>query len=288
MKLGDLSTRHVVSVAPQDSVDQAIAIMEEHGVHHLPVVSGRQVVGIVSDRDIVIGWNGDDPAEGQPAERGQKLASGVVEDIMSQPVFTLSPDDALRSATWLMINRRVHAIPLIRSDQLVGIVTESDLLRGAIASPEFSLHNNKSFLQQSVVDYMGSKVTTVGLKTSLHEAVDIMHAQQIRHLPVVFGDELLGIVSDRDVRRALGRSSYRDAEAQETGEFYLGPTDVQHVMTKDIQTIPSSATTEKAIEVLLRHTIHSLPIVDARRLVGIITDTDLLRAIGAEDKEGSV
>jgi CBS-domain-containing membrane protein len=281
MKLADLSTHHVVSVAPQDSVEQAIAIMDEHGVHHLPVLSGRQVVGIVSDRDIMIGCGG--PTE-RMRSQGQPLVLGNVEDVMTTPVTTLSPDDALRSATWLMIHQRVHAIPLMHRDRLVGIVTDSDLLRGVMASPEF-LH--QSFLEQSVVTFMHDKVTTVGAKTPLYDVVDVMHQERIHHLPVVIGNELLGIVSDRDVRRALASSTLRDAEAQENGEFYLGPSEAHEVMTKDVRTIPSTATAERAIAELLRHGIHALPIVDARQLQGIITDTDLLRAIGAEDKEAT-
>lgn len=279
MKLKDLSTYHVVSVAPQDSVEHAIAIMDEHGVHHLPVLSGRQVVGIVSDRDIMIGCGG--PTE-RTRSQGQPLELGNVEDVMTTSLSTLSPDDALRSATWLMIHRRVHAIPLMHRDQLVGIVTDSDLLHGVMGSPEFLHH---SFLEQPVVTFMHEKVTTVGAKTPLYDVVDVMHQARIRHLPVVIGDELLGIVSDRDVRRALASSALRDAEAQENGEFYMGPSQAHEVMTKDVQTIPSSCTAKRAIAELLRHGIHSLPIVDARKLMGIITDTDLLRAIGAQDKE---
>jgi CBS domain-containing protein len=60
---------------------------------------------------------------------------------------------------------------------------------------------------------------------------------------------------------------------------------VHEVMTKDVRTVSSSVTAERAITELLRHGIHSLPVVDARRLRGILTDTDFLRAIGAEDKE---
>jgi acetoin utilization protein AcuB len=144
---------------------------------------------------------------------------------------------------------------------------------------------HRSFLEQPVVNLMRGKIATVGAKTQLYDVVDIMQQERIRHLPVVIGNELLGIVSDRDVRRALAGSALRDAAAQEKGEFYLGPIEVHEVMTKDVRTIPSSATAERAITELLRHGIHSLPIVDARQLVGIITDTDLLRAIGAEDKE---
>jgi CBS domain-containing membrane protein len=279
MKLRDLSSHQVVSVAPQDSVERTIAVMEEHRIHHLPVLSGRQVVGIVSDRDILVGYG--DLAEGDRS-KGQPWALGHVEEIMSKPVFTLSPDEPLRSATWLMIHHRVHAIPLIHRDRLVGIVTEFDLLRGVTASPEFS---QNAFLQQPVVTYMHSNVTTVRSNTPLHDVVDIMHQERIRHVPVVIGDDLLGIVSDRDIRRALASSALRDAEAQEDGEFYLGPSQVHEVMAKDVRTISSSSTVEQAINELLRHGIHSLPIVDSWKLLGIITDTDLLRAIGAEEKK---
>ena len=87
---------------------------------------------------------------------------------------------------------------------------------------------------------MHSNVTTVRAKTPLHDVVDIMHQERIRHVPVVIGDDLLGIVSDRDVRRALASSALRDAEAQADGEFYMGPSQVHEVMAKDVRTVSSS------------------------------------------------
>jgi CBS domain-containing protein len=57
------------------------------------------------------------------------------------------------------------------------------------------------------------------------------------------------------------------------------------VVAEEVRTISSSSTVEQAINELLRHGIHSLPIVDSWKLLGIITDTDLLRAIGAEEKK---
>ena len=56
-------------------------------------------------------------------------------------------------------------------------------------------------------------------------------------------------------------------------------------MTKQVRTISSSATTEMVIEELLRHKVHCLPVVENGRLLGMITDTDLLRAIGAAEKD---
>ena len=150
MKLGDLSTHRVVSVGPKDSITDAVAVLEEHGIQHLPVVVGREIVGILSDRDIMIGC-GDLAI----ANQSDSLELGKVEDIMSAPVYTLSPDDVLRSATWLMTHRRVHAIPLVHRDHLVGIVTESDLLR--------TLLDGHTTPESAVAEVMFRNVETVNV-----------------------------------------------------------------------------------------------------------------------------
>ncbi len=280
MKLGELSTKTVYHVTPDDSVANAATIMEQHSFHHLPVLAAGQVVGMVSDRDLLMAG----AAEGNRTKKG----SPRVADIMSQPVFSLAPDDTVRSATWLMVTHRVHAIPLIQRDRLVGLVTAFDLLRGVMAVRTFSRLNDQTFLQQTMTSHLGGKLKTVGPKASLDDVVALMCKHQIRHLPVVIAEELLGVVSDRDIRRALGQAAIQDAAAQDSGKYYLGPTEVCEVMTQEVRTIPLSATTEMVIEELLRHHVHCLPVMDHNRLVGMITDTDVLRAIGAAEKEDAV
>ena len=296
MKLSDLSTKNVVFATPDEPVDQAVALMEKHGIRHLPVLSAGQVVGMVSDRDLLtagaVGMPQNTQAQTDSADTGtqqEKPPPPVrVSDIMSQPVFTLSPDDALRSATWLMVNRRVHAIPLVRGDRLVGMVTEADLLSGVIMSRELTPGGaTEEFLQRPIGSYVRGKLTTVGPKNSLDEVVDIMRGKQIRHLPVVVDDELLGMVSDRDVRRAFGDAATLDAKAQDAGEYYLGPSTVREIMSTSVQSVASTTTTRAAIEQMLQHRIHCLAVVDEKP-VGVITDTDLLRAIGTADKEGTL
>lgn len=287
MQLGELSTKNVFYVAPGDSVDRAFEMMEEHGVHHLPVLDSGRVVGMVSDRDLLVAGVGENDGE---QEKSQEPAANLprVAEIMSQPVVTLSPNDPLRSATWLMVKNRIHAIPLVRDEKLVGLVTDSDLLRGVIDSKAVSQFVDEEFFQRPVISHMHTQLTTVAPKTSLNDVVDIMCRMKIRHLPVVAGESLLGIVSDRDVRQALGRSAVLDAQSQESGKLYMGPSEVYEFMSSAVKTLPSSATTQTAVEELLRSRIHCLPVVDVGKLLGVITDTDLLRAIGAMDKQDSI
>lgn len=98
---------------------------------------------------------------------------------------------------------------------------------------------------------------------------------RIRHLPVLDGDRLVGVVTDRDLRLAMppiwadDRDELRDA---------LNTRRVSEVMIRDIITVPSDTPVEYAAKLLYTHRIGCLPVVDDDRLVGILTETDLLRA----------
>ena len=272
-------------MGPEESVGHAIAIMEEHSIHHLPVESAGEVVGMISDRDLLMVDSGQDSGSTKKAKKSS--AESRVSDVMSQPVLTLSPDDALRSATWMMITNRIHAIPLIRGDKLVGLLTQHDVLHGFISSQAHLRANEQELLRQPISNYLSGKVVTVAPNATLDDVVDLMRKKQIRHLPVVINDDLQGIISDRDIRRAFGSASAQDAQAQESGKFFMGPSEVGEVMTTDVRTVTPNTSTATAIEDLLHHKIHCLPVIDDDILLGLITDTDLLRAIGAADKEGS-
>ncbi len=130
---------------------------------------------------------------------------------------------------------------------------------------------------------MTSHVTSVEPRTPLTEVMRVFRDRRVRHVPVVVEHELVGIISDRDTRRALGESTVFDARAEERGEFYLGPQTATEIMTRDPHTITSAARLGEAIEALLSFRVHCLPVVDGRKLVGILTETDIVRAMIAED-----
>jgi acetoin utilization protein AcuB len=131
MKVADLMTRQLVSVAPNDSVDVAVKLLHRRGIRHLLVMEEGRLVGIVSDRDIKRAM---DPG------RTRKKLIGIgglyfllepilVREIMTADPVTVGPDLSAQEAAGLMVSERFGALPVEKDGTTIGIVTETDLLR---------------------------------------------------------------------------------------------------------------------------------------------------------------
>jgi len=111
---------------------------------------------------------------------------------------------------------------------------------------------------------------------SMRRAMDLLKERGIRHLPVLRGERLVGILSERDIKQA----SPSPATALAVHEIYylLDRVTVKQIMTRRPYTISSSAPIEEAALLMREKKIGCLPVVDDGRLVGILTETDILDA----------
>jgi len=284
MKLSAIASHNVVTIGPDDSFDRAINLMEEHDVHHLPVVEGSRLVGMLSDRDLLlaVGWMLESERRTDP--RGRSLAGPRrVAEVMSQPAVHLAPHDNMRSAARMMIERHIHALPLVSAGLLVGMVTKLDLLRFGFDSPRGEAGMLPA-ASDRVAEHMQTHVFSVSPKDSLHAAVRVMREKHVRHVPVVANGLVVGILSDRDVRRFCGRESIADQQAQAGGKMYIGPSSVMEVMSRHVRTISPDSTLREAAHSMIESRISCLPVTQGDEIVGILTDSDLLRAIGASNE----
>ncbi len=108
------------------------------------------------------------------------------------------------------------------------------------------------------------------------EARQLMIEKRIRHLLVTDGPKLVGIVTDRDIR--LNLPSPATSLSVWEINYLLARMTVASVMTKNIVTVESGREATEAAQVMLDHKIGALPVVDRGHLVGIVTETDMLRA----------
>lgn len=129
-----------------------------------------------------------------------------------------------------------------------------------------------------VKNWMSRRLITVDINASMADAVKLMKTNDIHLLPVVDGEKLSGIVTDRDIKRA----SASDATALEMYEliYLLSKIKVHGIMTRDVITLAPVMTVEEAAEILLKQKISGAPVVDeSGAILGVITKSDLFRML---------
>jgi acetoin utilization protein AcuB len=134
-----------------------------------------------------------------------------------------------------------------------------------------------------VREVMQTKLITVTPKTTLPEALKLVNQRQVRHLLVVEDGDLVGILSDRDLKRAMA-SPATSLEAHEL-TYLLNRLTVGEIMTHTVITIGPRSPVEDAARLMMQEKIGALPVTDGGDLIGIITETDVLelfvKAMGA-------
>jgi CBS domain-containing protein len=139
-------------------------------------------------------------------------------DIMARPVVSVTPETTITEAARLMLDHRIGGLPVLdRDGRLVGILSESDLLRRAetaterrrprwlefFAAPGRLARDYARAHARRVADAMTATVVSIAPDTPLDEIVRLMESRHVKRLPVVARDRLVGIVTRRDLVRAL-------------------------------------------------------------------------------------
>ena len=117
----DLMTTNPTSCESSSTVAEAARVMAQEDVGPVPVVEGGRLVGIVTDRDIVL----------RVVAEGRDPSTTTLGEILSGDLVTVQPDSELSEALELMSDNQVRRIPVVEGDQLVGIVATADIARAA-------------------------------------------------------------------------------------------------------------------------------------------------------------
>ena len=138
-----------------------------------------------------------------------------VADVMVFRVVKVSPDDTVSIAIARMLEENVGSVGVCEGDKLVGMFTERDVLRLAGEGSQFA--------DVRVGDVMTRQLVTLAPDDDILDAARLMSERKIRHLPVLEGENLLGIVGIREVVRALVERLWRtqDDEARERARELL-------------------------------------------------------------------
>ncbi len=131
MFVSDWMTEKVVVLYPDDYLSDAIAMMREHGVRHLPVMKDDRLKGILSDRDIKE-FSPSKATSLDVYELHYLLARTKVKEIMRTKVVTTAPDAPIEEAAMLLLDKGIGCLPVMEQSRLTGIITEKDIFRALV------------------------------------------------------------------------------------------------------------------------------------------------------------
>lgn len=152
-----------------------------------------------------------------------------VKDLMSRPVVTVGPGLAVWDAAAVLARHGVTALPVVNDDgDLVGIVTEADVMRGRILPDPRNGHDSSVPPARTVGEVMTTDVVTMTEGADVAEAVRTMVDRRLRAVPVLRGrepgDRLVGILTRRDLMRCISREdALVAADVRHRLELYSGP-----------------------------------------------------------------
>jgi acetoin utilization protein AcuB len=129
-----------------------------------------------------------------------------------------------------------------------------------------------------VKDWMSKPAITIDVNASMNDAIKLFKKNNIKMLPVMEKDRLVGIITDRDIKRA----SASDATTLEIHEllYLISKIMIKEIMTKNPVTVSPDYTVEETAEVLLKHNISGVPVVDHYgTIVGVMTQNDIFKTI---------
>lgn len=127
--------RKIVTISAHESLSTVEDIMRLGRVRHMPVVSGGQLVGVVSERDLLRGSLSSLSAH-RTAERKAFLYAVEIGRVMSSPPIVIHPGASIKEAARTMAEAKIGCLPVVDGDDLVGIVTETDVLRWVATADE--------------------------------------------------------------------------------------------------------------------------------------------------------
>ena len=120
-KIGQIMSKPVRTVKPDEKLTAAVAAMDNNSIGSVVVLDGETAIGIITEGDVV-----------EQISKGAQILLEPVKQVMSRPLITGTPDMTVQDAVNLMLEKRIRQLPIIEGSKLVGIVTDRDLMRSVL------------------------------------------------------------------------------------------------------------------------------------------------------------
>ncbi len=248
LELGDIMTEDVTTVCRRSSVVSAAKIMSDKNISCIVVSDNGDLSGIITETDLL---------KRAIADRND-FRKMKVEHIMTSPVRSVPCHLSVLEASTIMEAENIRRLVVLEEERLVGIITQTDIVR---VLTSYGMWKNVSEL-------MSSDVAAIAGSATVREAAEVMASRDISCLVAMDNDDVVGIFTERDLLKrviALKRNPVQ--------------TLLQDVMSSPVMSVPSNYSIPSASKMMEKMRIRRLLIMDDRTLLGVVTQTDILKAI---------
>lgn len=251
LKVRDLMSTEVATVGPEQTMAFAAMLMADEGLSSLVVVDNGSVVGIITEKNFLE----------RVVAKGRSAVDIKVREVMSSPVISVRPEMTVLEAGQVVEERHVKRLPVIEDNKLVGIVTQTDLIRVLTSYG----------MWRGVEEIMTRDVATIQRDSSVADAAALMASRGISGIVVAQDKKIVGVLTERDLLKRVIAAG-KDPANVTVGE----------VMTTPVAKIPPYYSVFSASRIMEKGHIRRLVVEDNKWLCGVVTQTDIFRAV--EDK----
>lgn len=267
-----------ITIPPNTSILDARDILLRHRIGRLVIEFGKKPVGIITEKDI---------AKSVSIFSRKPIGKILVSDIMSKDLVTVHLDSSIYDCAKQMKKHGISSVIVINERRkLIGVVTKTDLISTFLVQSSASLQISK---------IMTKKVISVSPDESIFEVESVLFNNEIRRVIVVKNQSPVGIITYRDFIPAKTFDLHREftdpaereeiAQNSQINEFnvnrlsYLLTFSAKDIMTKNPFVISPDDAVYTAAILMIRHDISGIPVVKNKKLVGIVTKTDIVNVL---------
>jgi CBS domain-containing protein len=280
MNVADIMSSPVYVINTDEPVSHARKLMLKYRISTLLVLNEGKMVGIVTKSDV-----GNRLAQAEPLWRRRPIDQIPIKLLMTESVITIYPEASISQAAALMLENKVHNIPVVKND-IVGIVTRTDLVR--------YVAENTEEMKTKISKLMTEDVVSVHRHHTINHVIDEMNRNEIER--VVVKDDTgksVGIISRMnlalnlltDNEGELSTKNIKMARKSTPGgqKIYRYvkevPLTAEDIMVSPIISIDVNENVSAAAKKMIEERVTALPVSDGENIVGIISRTDIMRAI---------
>ncbi len=248
MEAKDVMSEDVVTISVNENVVSAAKLMAENNISCVVVVNNETIVGILTETDLLR------KVAGQNKDYGKIPIS----EIMSSPVIDITPELPVLEVSRIMNEKGIRRLPVIDRNRLVGIVTQTDMVR------VMTFYG----MWKDVGEIMSKNVAVMQKEGTVADAAQIMNDHDFSCVVVLSGSDVVGILTEKDMIKKVIAVKKDPAR-----------TSAEEVMSSPVISVPADHSAFSSSRMMEHKHIRRLVVMENERLCGIVTQTDIFRAI---------